>query len=146
MLDRQIVRLNNFTVRLRRKRAQAAGILLLFPHCLQNSKCPHKITSDLSLCKRCGKCKVKDILELAETLGVQCAVATGGRLALERVKQDGVHAVVAVACEKELSQGVRGAFPKAVIAVENLRPHGPCKDTDVELGEVRKAIEWLLRP
>jgi hypothetical protein len=88
---------------------------------------------------------VKDILELAEEFGVQCAVATGGRLALQRVKEDGVRGVVAVACEKELSQGIRGAFPKAVLAVTNLRPHGPCKDTDVSLLEVRKAIQWLLR-
>jgi hypothetical protein len=131
---------------LRRKRASPGAILLLFPHCLQRSACPQKITNDLKLCKRCGQCKVKDILELAEEFGVQCAVATGGRQAVERVKNDGVHAVVAVACEKELSQGIRGAFPKAILAIPNLRPHGPCKDTDVSLPEVRKAIQWLLRP
>ena len=145
MLEKQIVRLNNLAVKLRRKKAGREGILLLFPHCLQNSKCPQKITSDLKLCKRCGQCKVKDILELAEEFGVQCAVATGGRLALERVKEDRVHAVVAVACEKELSQGIKGAFPKAILAIPNLRPKGPCKDTDVALPEVRKAIRWLLR-
>ena len=145
MFEKQIVRLNNLAVRLRRKKAEAKGVLLLFPHCMQNSKCPHKITHDLSACKRCGKCKVKDVLEMAEEYGVQCAVATGGRLALERVKDDGVHAVVAVACEKELSQGIKGAFPKAIVAIPNLRPKGPCKDTDVDLAQVRKAIEWLLR-
>ena len=66
-------------------------------------------------------------------------------MAVERVKEDGVDAVVAVACEKELSQGIKGAFPKAVIAIPNQRPKGPCKDTDVDLAEVRKAIQWLLR-
>ena len=145
MLESQIIRLNNLSVKLRRKRSAPGGIMLLFPHCLQNSKCAQKITHDLGACKRCGKCKVKDVLELAEELGVQCAVATGGRLALERVKEDGVHAVVAVACEKELSQGIKGAFPKAIIAIPNLRPRGPCKDTDVDLAQVRKAIQWLLR-
>jgi hypothetical protein len=145
MLEKQIIRLNNLSVKLRRKRSAAGGILLLFPHCLQNSKCAQNISSDLKLCKRCGKCKVKDVLELAEEIGVQCAVATGGRLAVERVKEDRVHAVVAVACEKELSQGIKGAFPKAILAVPNLRPKGPCKDTDVNLAEVRKAIQWLLR-
>ena len=57
----------------------------------------------------------------------------------------GVKAVVAVACGKELRQGVLGVFPKAVLGVVNLWPHGPCKDTDVALEAVEEAIRWFLR-
>ena len=64
---------------------------------------------------------------------------------IKRAREAGVKAVVAVACEKELKQGIRAAFPKAVIGVINTRPKGPCFDTDVDLNEVERAIEWLLR-
>jgi hypothetical protein len=72
-------------------------------------------------------------------------VATGGRLALELAKAEGVKAIVAVACEKELQAGLTGVFPKPSLGIINLRPHGPCRDTDVDLGEVEEAIAWLLR-
>ena len=145
MLDRPIVIANNFLTKIRRTRCKPKELLLLFPICLQNSKCKQNIRTDLAECRRCGQCKVKDLLELAEEYGVQCAVATGGRLAAQRARSDSVRAIVAVACEKELHEGILAVFPKAVLAVPNLRPHGPCRDTDVDIESVRRAIEWFVR-
>ena len=144
-MGRRIVKLLNLVTRLRRSRCKAERLLVLFPACLQRSECPHKITSDLANCERCGRCKVKDVQELAEKYGCQCATATGGRLALELTKGDGVDAVVAVACEKELQVGLKAAMPTPSVGVINLRPHGPCKDTDVALEEIEDAIRWFLR-
>jgi hypothetical protein len=141
----RMVKVWNRVTRLRRSRCKPGNLLLLFPSCLQYSECPEAIRADLANCKRCGRCGVKDLLELAEEYGTQVAVATGGRLALQRVKAEDVKAVVAVACEKELQEGMKGAFPKPVLGVVNLRPHGPCKDTEVDVDEVRGAIEWFLR-
>lgn len=134
----------NRLTRLRRPRCKPENLLLLVPSCLQYSSCPHRVTADLANCKRCGKCQVKDIIELGEEYGVQCAIATGGRLALKRVKAEDVKAVVAVACAKELREGMRATFPKPVLGVINLQPCGPCKDTQVEMSKVREAIEWFL--
>ena len=50
-----------------------------------------------------------------------------------------------IACTKELRQGILAAFPKAVIGVVNAWTVGPCKDTDVDLTEVERAIQWFLR-
>ena len=139
------MKLLNLTTRLRRSRCKPERLLVLFPSCLQRSECPQKIITDLANCLRCGKCKVKEVLELAEQHGCQCMVATGGRLALEVAKRNRVAAIVAIACEKELQEGMKGTLPKPSIGVINIRPHGPCKDTDVDMGEVERAIEWFLR-
>jgi len=144
-MGRRIVRLLNLATRLRRSRCEPGRLLILFPSCLQRSECPQKITSDVANCLRCGKCKVKDVLELAEKYGTQCVVGTGGHLALEIASGDGVDAIVAVACEKELQEGMKGALPKPSLGVINIRPHGPCKDTDVDLAELEEAIRWFLR-
>jgi hypothetical protein len=61
------------------------------------------------------------------------------------VKQDCVDAVVAVACEKELREGMRATFPKPVLGIINLRPNGPCRDTDVDVAQVEDAMRWFLR-
>jgi hypothetical protein len=58
---------------------------------------------------------------------------------------DDIHAVVAIACEKELQEGMGGVFPKPGLGIINIRPHGPCTDTDVDLEEVEEAIKWFLR-
>jgi len=144
-MGRRMVKFMNFVTRMRRTRCKAEEILLLVPSCLQNSECRQKITNDIHECRRCGRCKIKDVLEMSERYGIRCAVATGGRLALEMAMDEKVKAVVAIACEKELQEGLVGIFPKPGLGIVNIRPHGPCTDTDVDLSDVEEAIEWLLR-
>ena len=43
-------------------------ILLLMPHCLQFNDCAIKITSDANKCQACGKCKIKDLVVLAQEI------------------------------------------------------------------------------
>ncbi len=143
-ISRAFVAANNSLVRATRRSCRPEGLLVLFPSCLQNSKCPQKITADLKNCRRCGRCKVKDILALAERYGVCAAIATGGELALQQARQRRFKAIVAVACERELRQGIMSAFPKAVLGIVNRRPNGPCRDTDVDLDQLEGAIRWFL--
>lgn len=143
-MAKRLVEFMNQVTRFRRANCKPANLLLLLPACLQWSECPWRVTAKLSYCRRCGKCQVKDMIELSEEYGIQCAILTGGRLAVLRARDASVKGIVAVACEKELQEGVRYVFPKPVLGVINLRPHGPCLDTKVDVKEVRKAIEWFL--
>jgi len=145
-VGRRIVRFLNFLTRLRRPRCEPHELLLLLPSCLQRTECPQKLTSDPQNCQRCGRCRMKELLELAERYGCQCRVVGGGRLALEIAKRDGVKAVVAVACEKELQAGMGALLPKPALGVINVRPHGPCRDTDANVSEVEEAIRFFLPP
>ncbi len=144
-MGRTIVKFFNSITRLRRARCKPEELLILVPSCLQSSQCTQKITRDINECRRCGNCKVKDVIELSEKYGTRCAVATGGRLALELAKQDSVKCLVAIACEKELQEGLAAIFPKPGLGVINVRPHGPCTDTDVDLAQVEEALAWMLR-
>jgi len=144
-MSRIVIGLSNFATRIRRTRVQPDGLLLIFPVCLQCSTCPNDIVSDVHNCKRCGRCKVCDLVGLSEKYGCRIEAATGGRLALAKVKDPHVRAVVAVACHKELREGIVASFPKPVIGVVNTWPSGPCKETDVELDGVERAIQWFLR-
>lgn len=143
-MSKLLLRLSNALTRLRARRVRPENLLLLFPRCLQNSDCDCKIVQDPHNCKHCGKCKVKDLVELADRYGIQVAAASGGRQALQRLMVDNVHAAVAVACELELRAGMFKSFPKPVLGVTNLRPHGPCVDTDVEMDKVEEAVRFFL--
>ncbi|MDP6925194.1 MAG: DUF116 domain-containing protein [Candidatus Scalindua sp.] len=145
VIDKQFVSLNNMMTRLRKKKCPPEGLLLLFPHCIQNSNCKQNIKHEINECIRCGKCKVKDLLELSEEYGISIAVASGGRIALKRVMAEEVQGVVAIACEKELRTGLMAAMPKAIYAIPNQRPYGYCVDTDVYMEDVLKAIDFFVK-
>ena len=145
MLDKTIIALNNLSVRLRRTRCKPEELLVLFSRCLQRSACKHKLNEALGECARCGQCAVCRFLDLRDKYGVQVFMATGGHQAVERSKAPGIKAIVAVACEKELREGVFASLPKAVLAKTIAWPVGKCKDTTVEMDEVEKAVQWFLR-
>jgi len=143
-VDELVVGLNNWLVRRRRRRVGAGEVLLLLPSCLQRTGCERSVRAGIENCERCGRCQLGEVLEMAERFGVPVSVATGGELALEEAHGDGVRAVVAVACAKELRAGIFGVWPKAVLAIKNERPHGPCKDTRVDMATLRSALEFFL--
>jgi hypothetical protein len=144
MIRRFLIRLNNVLVRWREPHLTAEELLLLAPRCLQRSGCGRPVVQEVDACVRCGKCTIGALLALRDELGIRLCVAGGGRQALASVRGSEVKGVVAVACEPELLAGIRAAFPKPVLAVANRRPHGPCRDTGVELGDVRATIVEML--
>jgi len=91
-MGRRVVAFWNFLTRVRRKRCAPEKLLFLVPSCMQNSDCKQNIAHDITQCKRCGRCKVGEVVALAEKLGAKAA---------------------------------------------------PCKDTDVDMAEVKAAVVRL---
>jgi len=142
-VQQSFVEVNNLLVRARCAEVKPKRLLLLMPHCLQFSDCDIKVTSDASKCKACGKCKIKDLVELAQKYDVHLSVATGGTLARRRVAEAKPEAIIAVACERDLTSGIQDAYPLPVIGILNDRPFGPCFNTSVDITKVAEALEFL---
>lgn len=136
--------LNGIRNKLQPKRFPPNRVLLLLPHCLQKQDCPHPVKENIANCRECGRCRMKEIKKLASALGIKVHVASGGRDALTHAVSKDVDVVVAVACNKELAEGIQAAFPKRVIGVLNHWPHGACVDTDVEMAELEKALAAIV--
>lgn len=140
-LQAVIIKLNNRLVRLERPKARR--VLLLLPHCLQVNECDIRITHDVYKCKRCGKCGIKDLIGIAEENSLSLFVATGGNLARKIVQDVRPEAIVAVACERDLSSGIADSYPLPILGIPNERPFGPCFNTKVSLAKVREAIAFF---
>lgn len=121
-------------------------ILLLMPHCLQNSRCDMRLTYDIFNCKRCGKCPITGVLGLHEKYGVHLAIATGGTIARRIVVQKRPRLILAVACDRDLASGIQDTYPLPVYGVLNERPHGPCLDTRVKLPLLEASLQRFLAP
>ena len=143
-LQNLILGLNRLRNRFLHGQVHPDNLLLLVPHCLQRCTCESNIAQDVDRCNRCGQCNVADMLQLRDDFGIRCHLVSGGREAIAVVRDPAIKAVVAVACEKELADGIRAVIPKRVIAIPNERPNGPCKNTRVNTAAVRAAIRELL--
>ncbi len=134
------VELNNHLIRSNGHRLRPDKLLILLPHCIQNFDCEIKITGNIRNCRGCGKCEIKDLIELSDRYHLKIAVATGGTLARRIVLENRPEAIVAVACELDLTTGIQDTYPIPVIGILNERPNGPCINTKVNIEKVRRAI------
>lgn len=136
-----VIDLNNRLVR--GEKLKTRKILLLLPHCLQIDKCTIRLTHNIYNCERCGRCEIRDLIEIADTNNLDLFVATGGNMARKIVKEIQPEAIVAVACERDLSSGLVDTYPIPILGIWNERPHGPCFNTQVNLEKVREAINFF---
>ncbi len=140
------IKVNNDLVSSPGKLYKPEELLLLMPHCLQNSRCKMRLTYSIDNCKRCGECPIDALLELSDRYGIHLAVATGGTIARRIVVERRPRMILAVACERDLASGIQDTYPLPVFGVMNFRPHGPCFDTNVSLEALENAIRKFMDP
>ena len=80
---------------------------------------------------------------MKEKYDTKIFIATGGTLARKIIVDSKPKAVIAVACERDLTSGVRDVNKIPVLGVFNSRPNGPCVDTDINIKEVEDAINFF---
>lgn len=144
LVRRSFVKVNNELVLADRKPVAPSELLLLLPHCVQRSACPRRLTHNVELCERCGRCPVGALLDLRDVLGIRLAIATGGTIARRIVVEIQPRCIVAVACERDLTSGIQDSYPVPVFGVLNERPCGPCLNTRVPLEHLTSVIRLFL--
>ena len=137
------IEINNSLLTSYEHKFNSNDILILLPHCIQNVDCQFKITNNITNCKMCGKCKVKEILELTSKYNIKAGIATGGTMARKILKETRPLFIIAVACERDLASGIHDAYPLPVYGITNKRPFGPCFNTDLDLKKLKAAIDFF---
>lgn len=131
---------NNKRVEKKYLKIKPKNIMLLLPHCIQNYDCVFKVTSHIENCKKCGKCKVGDILKLKEEYNLDVKIATGGTLARLFIKEKRPNLIIAVACKRDLVSGIYDSFPLSVYGMYNKIRKSPCINTDVDTEVLKEVI------
>ncbi|MDH4099573.1 MAG: DUF116 domain-containing protein [Nitrospirota bacterium] len=138
-----LVEINNILVKACLKPIKPEKLLLMMPHCLQFHECDRKITTDVYNCVSCGRCDIMDLLKIAKKYNVHLSVATGGTLARKILKERRPHAIIAVACERDMTSGLQDSFPLPVLGYLLDRPNGPCFDTKIDYRKVGEAMLYF---
>ena len=143
-IRQSFVAMNNSLVASQRLKMKPDRILILLPHCLQLADCEIKVTGEIGKCLRCGRCDIMGLSELAQKYQVDISVATGGTLARKVIIEKRPKLVLAVACERDLTSGIKDCYPLPVIGVLNDRPFGPCFNTRVDVEKIEAALRSVL--
>ncbi len=116
--------------------------VLLLPHCLRPSQdCPGKMTKQGLDCTGCTRadCAIYQLRAQAIQAGYQgVCIAPGGRLAVRFLSEQQPAGVVAIACDKELEEGLEAVDQldwtngQPVVTVIPLSKDG-CVDTEVDV-------------
>jgi hypothetical protein len=143
-IRQSFIAMNNSLVTSQQLKVRPDRILILLPHCLQLFDCEIKVTGDINKCLRCGRCNINGLAELGQKYRIDISVATGGTLARKVIIEKKPKLVVAVACERDLTSGIKDCYPLPVIGILNDRPFGPCFNTGVEVQKIDEALHQVL--
>jgi uncharacterized protein len=150
---REVIVYNNRKTVLEIKRSRGslrsyngADVLVILPHCIQNSECLYKVTWDkLENCRQCGKCDIPEFIKIKNKYGLGIVIASGGTAAREMIRQKNPGIIIAVACETDLISGLRDVKHVPVLGILNKRDNGPCRDTVVDMGVIKSFLEQLVK-
>lgn len=143
-IRQSFIAMNNSLVISQRYKVRPDRILILLPHCIQLFDCEIKVTGDVNKCVMCGRCDIRGLVEIGRKYGIDISVATGGTLARKVIVEKRPKLVLAVACERDLTSGIKDCYPLPVIGILNLRPHGPCFNTVVDAAAIDAALQQVL--
>jgi hypothetical protein len=143
-IRQSFIAMNNSLVVSQRSKIGPDRILVLLPHCIQLFDCEIKVTGDINKCVLCGRCDIKGLVEIGRKFGIDISVATGGTLARKVIVEKRPKLVLAVACERDLTSGIKDCYPLPVIGILNDRPFGPCFNTTVDAGKIDAALSQVI--
>jgi uncharacterized protein len=84
--------------------------------------------------------------DLAKGYGLEFFIVGGGEAAKAKIKEMNPRAIIGVACERDLINGIKEVSSDIpVYAIPNKRPQGPCKETSIDASVLEKAIKNFLK-
>lgn len=144
-IRQSFIAMNNSLVISQRMKIKPDRILVLLPHCIQLSDCEIKVTGDINKCSGCGRCSIKGLVDIGHKYHIDISVATGGTLARKVIVEKRPKLVLAVACERDLTAGIKDCYPLPVIGILNERPFGPCFNTIVDASKIDEALSQVIQ-
>jgi hypothetical protein len=127
-LGGSFIQVSNSLIRARGRSGPCKRLLILAPRCLSRGL-------------------KNSVNEMAARYGCEIYTASGGEVARRKIAESKPSAVVGIACERDLVSGIRDVYPLLpVLAVPNVRPMGPCKETQVDLEKVEEAVRFFVAP
>jgi hypothetical protein len=126
-LFNSFLKLHNLIISSDPKKVPPEKMLVLIPRCL---------TKEMN----------RSLRGMRDRFGFMIASAGGGGEARRKIRELRPGLIIAIACERDLLSGFIDVNPHIpVIGFPNIRPCGPCKDTEVDLDGIETTVKRHLK-
>jgi hypothetical protein len=139
-IDNLYIDLKNSIHEERFKRVPNEKKIVFLPQCLRDcNKCKATLQKYGYKCVKCSsKCKARKVKELSEKMGYKAFIVPGGSMLSRIIKDFRPHAIVGVACKKEIVM----AFDELNLPTQGIELlKDGCVDTDVDIDDVKKVLK-----
>lgn len=140
MVDHAFIQFNNRTVWRLYGDKKPVKILLLISRCLQMSKCQLDLSNSIEDCRRCGKCQLPELIDLANSNHIEISFSPRTEDAMRRVKEYRPDLAIGVACENRLVKGLLGTLPGKAYLVGNCQSGKGCMDNKAPMDRLREIL------
>ncbi len=125
-ISNSFVKVGNAFMKATHKRANPEKLLILLPRCLT------------------GKI-FQSVKKICDERNIELAIVEGGTLARKKIIEYRPTSIIGVACERDVVAGIKDVAPKfSVLGVNNQRPLGPCRNTEIDLDKLNEQIDFFL--
>ncbi|MCK5145935.1 DUF116 domain-containing protein [bacterium] len=125
-LSNSFVNVSNLLIRTRVRKVLPEQLMIILPRCL------HKNV-------------LGRIQSISKSLCIPTYIVSGGSKARQVIIENRPKALIGVACERDLLSGIQDVLNKIpVIGIPNIRPEGPCKNTEINWIDFENALLTFL--
>ncbi len=122
-------------------KTQMSKRLLFLPQCLRNLECPAKTSPrDGIICKGCGRCEIANIKKMCDERGINICISPGSEFVKRAIRDKKPRAVIGIACQHDLYEGMRSVTSKGIPAVGVVLSKTGCVMTEVNWEDVREML------
>ena len=117
--------------------------VLVLPHCLRDTRCPAKLTPNGVECIFCNRCKIAEIIKVAEEKGYKVYIIPGSTFLKRILKEEKPDAVFGVACNRDLFYGMNALSRKGIPSQGQPLLRDGCINTLVDVDELITRLKSL---
>ena len=117
--------------------------VLVLPHCLRDTRCPAKLTPNGVECIFCNRCKIAEIIKVANEKGYKVYIIPGSTFLKRILKEERPEAVFGVACNRDLFYGMNSLSRKGIPSQGQPLLRDGCINTLVDVDELITRLKSL---
>ncbi len=139
-IDNMIIEIENNLMRSDFLKVPYNERMIILPQCLRHPNCPARTSPNSIECIGCGLCNIKKLKKEAEEMGYKFVLSPGGTFSKRRIKEEKPKAVLGVACEFELREGLDACMEYRVPAQGIPLLKGGCVQTIADWDRIKEVM------
>jgi uncharacterized protein len=111
---------------------------VFFPQCLRSALCPARLGPEGLECRKCGRCRLNDVISELEGLGYKVFIVPGSSFVKRMVRQHRPQAIIGIGCLIEIKEGLQMCDQIGLVGMGVVQSSDGCIETTLNWHELHR--------